>query len=125
MIPDDVRRFVLTSIPSIPYLELALLFRRDRAATWSPAAVAKVLYISEANAAELLVALAGAGIIAPQAGVENGYVYAPRGPELDDALARLDECYRRDIIGITELVHDTTQRSAHRFAEAFKLRKDK
>jgi len=123
MIPDDVRRFVLTSIPSIPYLEAALTLRREAATQWDAFSMARALYIAPPRAAELLRDLAGAGVALfdPQ---RQTYSYAPRDEQLAGMMDRLAELHRSDIIGITQLVHDATQRSAHRFASAFNIRKD-
>lgn len=123
MIPDDIRRFVLTSIPSIPYLEAALTLRRDPGTPWDAFGMARVLYLPPPRAAELLRDLTGAGVAQfdPQ---DQTYRYAPRDEPLAAMLDRLAELYRNDIIGITQLVHDATQRSAHRFASAFNIRKD-
>lgn len=57
MIPDDVRRFVLTSIPSVPFLEAALLFHRSPQTERTHIEVAHSLYLPEQKAAELLQAL--------------------------------------------------------------------
>jgi Mn-dependent DtxR family transcriptional regulator len=123
MIPDAIRRFVLTSVPSIPYLEAALLLRRDEAATWDASSVAKALYVTPPRAAELLRELAGAGVAAfdPE---RQTYRYAPRDDTLAAMLVQLAGLYRSDTIAVTQLVHDTTQRSAYRFANAFNIRKD-
>jgi hypothetical protein len=123
MIPDDIRRFVLTSVPSIPYLEAALLLRRDRTTFWDPFSVAKALYVAPPRAAELLRDLAGAGVaeFQPQ---QQTYRYAPRDGMLDSMLSQLAELYRVETVAVAQLVHDTTQRSAHQFANAFNIRKD-
>ncbi len=34
-IPDDLRRFILTSVPSVPYLEAILLLQRERGTAWT------------------------------------------------------------------------------------------
>ena len=123
MISDDIRRFVLTSVPSIPYLEAMLLFKRDRSVAWSAKRVSQALYISENAAAALLDALASAGVIS--AGTDGSlFRYSPRDATLDASLNGLEQAYRTDMIGVTRLVHDATQRSARRLADAFKIRKD-
>lgn len=123
MIPDDVRRFVLTSIPSIPYLEAVLVLRRDPAKRWDAFSLAKALYVPAPRAAALLRELTASGVASfePQ---DQTYLYAPGDELLVDMIDRVAELYRQDTIGITQLVHDTTQRSAHRFASAFNIRKD-
>jgi hypothetical protein len=124
MIPDDVRRFVLTSIPSIPYLEAVLLMRRDAITPWDAVSVAGALYVTPPRAAELLRDLVGAGVARfdPE---RQSYSYSPRDETLASMLDRLAALYSSDTVGITQLVHDATQRSAHRFASAFNIRKDR
>lgn len=124
MIPEDIRRFVLTSIPSVPYLEAALLFRRSAQVERSARDLARALYLPEPRAAELLDALCKAGIVEACPGAEGRYRYAP-GEALAAAIERLAEAYADDMVGITHLIHDPTQKSARRFADAFRLRKDR
>jgi hypothetical protein len=120
-IPDDVRRFVLTSIPSVAYLEAALLFSRSPQRRWVADEVAKALYLQPRAAAELLESLCAAGLVACE---DAQYWYAP-DPELAQCIVRVAESYHANLVGVTNLIHSTTQKSAVRFADAFKLRKDK
>ncbi|MCW5659769.1 MAG: hypothetical protein KIT60_18890 [Burkholderiaceae bacterium] len=124
MIPDDVRRFVLTSIPSVPYLEAALLLRRLAPREHSDEEVARALYIPRARAAELLEAMHQAGVVALRRADNLHARYEPRDPELVQAFDRLARHYEADIVGITHLIHDASGKSAMRFADAFKIRKD-
>ncbi|MEW6704344.1 MAG: hypothetical protein AB1430_05790 [Pseudomonadota bacterium] len=120
-IPDDVRRFVLTSVPSVPFVEAALLLRRQPGQAMGVAEVAAALYIREQAAAELLEGLCLAGAIERE---NERYRFAPRDERLAGAWDRLAEAYSANLIGVTNLIHDATQKSAQRFADAFKLRKD-
>jgi DNA-binding IclR family transcriptional regulator len=124
VIPDDVRRFVLTSIPSVPYLEAALLFYRASHMERTSTEVAHSLYLPEQKATELLQALCEAGILKMRSGASL-YRYEPRDAELAAAIERLSSAYASDIIGVTHLIHDSLQKSAQQFADAFKLRKDR
>ena len=56
-IPDDIRRFILTSIPSVPYLEAMLLLRNETQRPWDGKTLAQRLYMSEKAAAQLLAEL--------------------------------------------------------------------
>lgn len=118
-IPDEVRRFILTAVPSVPYLEAVLQFQRHPNARQSAADIAKALYVSPSTASALLDAMCAAGILKLDG---DRFRYAPDAV-LADALARLAEVYGRNLIGVTELIHDTTRRNAQRFAEAFNLRR--
>ncbi len=118
-IPDDVRRYILTAIPSVPYLEAVLQFQRHPDTCQSADDIAKALYVSAHTAGELLDAMTATGILKADG---NAFRYAPDAA-LAETLARLAQVYTRNLIGVTELIHDTTQRSAQRFAEAFRLKR--
>jgi hypothetical protein len=124
-IPDDVRRFVLTSVPSVPYLEAALLLHGQPGQARSVAEVAARLYVPERTAAELLRALCNAGILQCTEVPEPRYQYSPNDAALAAAMDALARVYAENLVGITTLIHDATQRSAQRFSDAFRLRKDK
>lgn len=53
-IPESLRRFILTSISSVPFVEALLLFRNDREAALDTKLVARNLYIGESAAAEVI-----------------------------------------------------------------------
>jgi hypothetical protein len=124
-IPDDVRRFVLTSIPSVPHLEAALLLRGHPGQALGVAEVAARLYVPERSAAELLKTLCASGIAHCTDGPTPQYRYSPKDAALADVMDRLAQVYAQNLVGVTTLIHDATQRSAQRFSDAFRLRKDK
>lgn len=124
-IADDVRRFILTSIPSVPFLEAALLMRARPGRVCTAGEVAAALYVPEQTARELLVALCEAGIVQCTDASDGRYWYSPRDATLEASLASLAAAYGEDLVGVTTLIHDATQRNAHRFADAFRLRKEK
>ncbi len=125
-IPEDIRRFVLTSIASVPHLEALLLLRAADGAAWDVAMVAQRLYIGEKLAATLLRDLCESGMTA---GAEQGaghwtYRYAPGSPPLQAIIDRLAEFYSSHLLDITRLIHSRHDRKAHQFADAFKWRKE-
>ncbi len=125
-IPDDIRRFVLTSIPSVPYLEAALLLRAHPQQTYAASDVAAHLYMPERPAADLLAGLCTAGMAeCTISGNEPPrYRYGPRTEALAQSMDTMAACYATNLLGVTNLIHDATQKNAQRFADAFKLRKD-
>lgn len=123
MIPDDLRRFVMTSIPSVPYLEAVLLFHAAPDTPMTRGEMARRLYVPPQKAAELLDTLIASGIVAQPDEAADAYRYAPRDEALAGTLDRLAQAYQKDLIAITDLIHDSTRKTAHRFADAFKLRK--
>ena len=123
-IPDDVKRFILVSIPSIPYLEAMLLLRGDPNRTWSSKQAAQRLYLSEKAANDLLVELHAAGVLHVEADESLGYAYRPESEELREMIDRLADIYAKNLVDVTNLVHSKTASKAQHFADAFKWRKD-
>ncbi|MGZ5180675.1 MAG: hypothetical protein ACXWC6_15290 [Ramlibacter sp.] len=121
-VPDEVRRFILTSIPSVPHLEAVLLLRADGTRSWDAGEVARRLYIKVPQAAELLDALLATGIAG---GAGDGmYVYAPSSDELRAAIDTLAVTYATNLVGVTDLIHSRTVKSALKFADAFRWTKE-
>ncbi len=122
-IADDGRRFILTSIPSVPFMEAILLFKALPGQAVETRSVAERLYTSEKQAAVLVEQLAAGRIIAPVEGQPNTHRFAPSA-ELAAMLDKVTHAYVHNLIGVTRLIHSRTERMAHQFADAFKIRKD-
>lgn len=124
-IPEDLRRFVLTSIPSVPFLEALLLMRADPNQAWRRDTLARRLYVREKTAEDLLAELCTARIAVPCAepGVE-GYRYDPADAGLRERIDLLADLYATHLVEVTHLIHSSLDRKAQQFADAFKWRKD-
>ncbi|HSN22496.1 MAG TPA: hypothetical protein VLS49_17560 [Usitatibacter sp.] len=122
-IADDVRRFILTSVPSVPFMEAILLFKALPGQAVETRSVAERLYVSEKQAASLVEQLCAARIIAPVEERPNAHRFAP-SPELAALLDKVTHAYVHNLIGVTRLIHSRTERMAQQFADAFKIRKD-
>jgi predicted ArsR family transcriptional regulator len=125
-IPEDIRRFVLTSIPSVPHLEALLLLRADAQQPWRTDVLAQRLYIRDKVAQALLEDLCTAGMAAPcamQQGVP-AYRYRPACAEMRQRIDRLADLYAKHLVEMTHLIHSKLDRKAQQFADAFKWRKD-
>lgn len=120
-IPDDVKRFILLGVPSVPYLEAMLLFRSHGAAPLPGAEIARRLYLPEGVAAELITQLAEARVILPAEGGQ--WRYAPDA-SLAEMIDRVAHAYAANLVGVAKLIHAKTDRRAAQFAEAFKIRKE-
>lgn len=121
-LPADLRRFILTSIPSVPYLEAVLLLRADPAQAWSPSQLARRLYVPEQAGTELVASLRASGI-ATAAEPPDCIRYAPAA-ELADLIDRLAAAYTQDLVAVTRLIHSRIDRRAQQFADAFRFRKE-
>jgi len=123
-IPDELRRFILTSVPSVPFVEAMLLFMAKEGAAITPDEIARGLYMPRAAAGQVIDALRQAQIVAADAAQPEACRFAPASPELDAMVRNLATFYARDLIGVTDLIHSRTARWAQQFADAFRIRKD-
>ena len=121
-ISPDLKRFIQTSITAVPHLEAVLLMHGQPGLGRTTAEVGARLYVPEHVAARLLQSLCDSGLLSSDGAL---YRYEPGNPALDALMAALAKAYAEDLVGVTKLIHDATQRSAQRFADAFKLRKDR
>lgn len=122
-VPDEVRRFVQTAIPSVPYAEALLLFIAAHGGELETIAVARRLYIGEPAATALVEELRAAGVIAPGKAPAT-HVFSPHDGEHERLLRLTARYYTTHLIEVTELIHSATARHARRFADAFKIRKE-
>lgn len=121
-IPENLYRLILTSIPSVPYLEALLVFRANAARPVSVREISSRLYMPEKAAFELVLQLREAGIVRAEDGTDL-HRYAAAG-ELASMLDLLATFYAKNLIGVTEVIHARTARRAQQFADAFKFKKD-
>ena len=121
-VPPEVRRFVLTSIPSVPYLEALLLLRSEAARAWRVPEVARRLYVPDARALELLAAIAEAGLATRNE--EDQFRFSPASPELAALIADLAATYSQHLVSVTDLIHSRVDKRAQAFAEAFRWKKE-
>jgi hypothetical protein len=108
IIPEDVRRLIMTAIPSVPYLEALLLLRSAGAAGLDAATLAAGLYVSTKSAGGLLTLLCEAGV-AERLPAPGQVRYAPPAP-MAALIERLAEVYADNLIGVSMLIHSTSAR---------------
>ena len=123
-IPEGVRRFVLTSIPTVPHLETLLLLWREPGEGWLPEDVARRLYIPVASAQVIVEELGQADLLV-SSGDPKRYQARREPPSLQALFVDLDQAYARQLRAVTALIHSHVDRKASRFADAFSLRKEK
>lgn len=117
-ISEEIRRFILAKVPSVPFWE-AILLLRSRPDVWLPAELAARLYVPEATVCDLARDLAAAGFAAADG---DGVRYAPQAglaPMVDE----LSALYARHVVQITRLIHSCADPRAQDFANAFLFRR--
>ena len=122
-IPEDLRRFLLTSVPSVPFVEALLLLREARGEPVETTQVARRLYLPEHAAVTVLEQLAQARIVERSPQGPSAHRFAP-DPGLATVVEQLASYYRSHLVEITDVIHSRTGRKAQKFADAFKWRND-
>lgn len=122
-IPEDIQRFVLMTVPSVPYLEAMVLLHNEPLRKWTSRDVAARLYVSEKRSSQLLTELCVAGVTI-HAQEDDCYSYHPSSEEHHRMISKLAQVYAQNIVEMAQLIHSASGRKARQFADAFKWRKD-
>ncbi len=120
---QEIDRFILEAIDSVPHLEALLLVWGDRPRAWADEEIAKRLYLETAAASRILQDLARRGLIAAVPGRAKEFRYEPG--ERDQLLLAVEAAYRRDLVRISTMIHQKAPASVLEFARAFRFTKEK
>jgi hypothetical protein len=122
---EQVLRFILQEIDSVPELEALLLIWQNRPRLWTPADLAKRLYIVPEQAQFLLAQLNRKGLIAVIPAETQSYGYETKSPEQDQLMAYTEAVYQREVVRISTLIHSKPSSAVRDFARAFRFTKEK
>ena len=120
-LPEDLIRFINTSIPGIPFLEALLLLKTEPEKSWDVESVCNRLYLPTTMVTNLLESLCAAGMATEDI---SHFRYQPRSDELRDLIDRLSESYQNNLVEVTGIIHSSTGNKAQIFADAFKWKRD-
>jgi hypothetical protein len=123
-LPEELRRFIMTTIPSVPFVEAMLIYRGAEGEPVETSVVAQRLYVSTRAAEEIAAQLRDARMIEAVAGDPARHRFAPQTAELFAYIGQLALFYRTHLVEVSDLIHARSLRRAQQFADAFKLRKD-
>jgi len=121
---EQIDRFLVDEIDSVPQLEALLLIWRTRPCQWSSTEIAEELYISSESAASELDHLLHHGLLTPSSDRPNYYLLNLEPENRQQLLASLEELYRRELVRISNLIHAKAPRSMRDFASAFRFKKE-
>lgn len=123
-LPGEVRRLITHHIESVEQLEILLLLYQQPERTWSREAVARELRLAPGSAAERLEGMLQDGLLRRQGDGQGEYQYAPRSPELDEAVRGLAAEYTLRRVTVINLIYSKPIDRIRTFADAFRLKKD-
>jgi len=121
---DEIFRFIVEEIDSVPELEALLLLRQQRSTFWSPVDLANRLYIQPEQARALLAGLIRKQFAASAPGEPEMYRYET-SEERDVVIGGVEQLYRRETVRISTLIHNKPSAAIRDFARAFRFTKEK
>ena len=124
-IPQEVRAFIVDHIDSVLQLELLLLLHKKRDQEFGAAEVVAELRIDPTWAVTQLDDFCARGILKCAEGPPRRYRYAPKSPDLDSAITRLDQAYSNRRVSVISLIFSKPTDKLRSFADAFRVRKEK
>ena len=122
--PEQVDRFILDNIDSVPHLESLLLLWTGRSTRWTAAGLASRLYVPAEAAQKILQELAQRELIAAIPEIPAQYCYQSKSEQLDRMMEAVDSTYRRELVRISNLIHSKASRAVREFAKAFRFTKE-
>ncbi len=127
-IPAEIKRFILTSIDSVPHLEALLLLRNEPKVEWDAKMMSQRLYVNEKKAADLLNDLCAGGFASSQQEEPpetKFYSFHPASLGLNALIDQLADIYTKNIVEVTKLIHSKLDKQAQQWGDAFKWQKEK
>lgn len=119
-IPSEVAEFIRECIDRLETLDLLLLLQAKSGRTWSARQLSDEMRSSPLATESALGTLLAHGIIVTE---NNCYLFRPSGPELEEKIRRLADCYRTRRTAVIALIFSRPSDAARSFAAAFRLKK--
>jgi len=121
---EEVYRFILNQIESVPHLEALLLLWNSRPQPWTLENLARRLYVSADVIHALVRDLSRRELIAVEPGPPEGYRYESDSLEKDQLITAVDATYRREVVRVSTMIHSKASSSVREFAQAFRFSKE-
>jgi predicted ArsR family transcriptional regulator len=122
---EDVLRFLLDRIESVPHLEALLLMWQSPQASWTREEMATRLYVAPEAAAQLMGDLARHGLVTVGAESPPVYRYAAEWDEGGLLMPKIAATYSRQLVRVAQLLHSKASPGVREFARAFQIKKDR
>lgn len=122
---DDVFRFILDEVESVPHLEALLFVWESRPKAWSAEDVADWLFVTPDAVGRILQDLARRHLIVASNGSPELFSYQSKSAERDALIQELAVTYRRELVRISNFIHSKPPTAVREFARAFRFSKER
>lgn len=122
---DEVHRFLLNEVDSVPQMEALLLLWESRPRQWPETELAVRLYVTPDALRTILAPLIQRRLVLSHSESAATYSYHSRSADTDRLMEAAASTYRHDLIRITTLIHSKASPALREFARAFRLKKER
>jgi transcription initiation factor IIE alpha subunit len=119
---EEVYRFILNQIDSVPQMEALLLLWESRPKQWTEPEIAARLYVSVDVVRHIMQALYRRRLVIES---EKRYWYESRPGDGDSVVEAAAVTYRRDLVRVSTFIHSKASSAVRDFADAFKFKKER
>jgi len=123
---EEVYRFILNQIDSVPQMEALLLVWESRPKKWAENEIAERLYIGIDAVRSIMQELVRRRLLAAdtQQSVKQ-YFYGSKSEDLDSLIEAVAATYRHDLVRVSTFIHTKASSAVRDFAKAFKFTKER
>lgn len=121
---EQLDRFLVEMIDTVPQLEALLLIWNRRPKKWYASELSRALYISQELAQQVIQHLVQRQLLVTVEGNADSYALRTGSPEMEWLLADLDAMYRRELVRVSNLIHAKAPRAVRDFASAFRIKNE-
>jgi hypothetical protein len=124
-IPEDVQRFIVDKIDTVPHLEALLLLWESRPKGWTEEEIAVRVYVPVERARAILQDLVRLRLAVAHNASTDVYRYDPAWDESSQTMPRVAETYGRQLVRVATLIHSKASSAVREFARAFQFKNEK
>jgi hypothetical protein len=117
---EEIDRFVLAEIDTVPHLECLLLLWRSRPRQWPLGEIGAALFISDEATRAILRDLQRRQLVSALS--DERFSYHPAGH--DRLVQGLERTYRVELVRISNMIHSKPSAALREFARAFRMKKE-
>ena len=122
-LPEDVRRLIAASLPSVERLEILLLLNDDRQRTWTVEELQAQIRSSRESIQQNVSALVAASLATAEGTTPTHMRFRASADPLQATVESLAQLYRMRRVSVIEAIYADRRSDVQSFSDAFHLRK--
>ena len=123
---EEVYRFILNQIDSVPQMEALLLVWESRPKKWPESEIAERLYVGADAVRNIMQELVRRRLLAVDTQQSaRQYFYESKSEDLDGLIEAVAATYRHELVRVSTFIHTKTSSAVRDFAKAFKFTKER